>query len=98
MSDPLPDEPEPPETPEPEDSRLNWSIWLVVTICFALVGGFLCPWLLPSVRGGTSFGLVTALGSLAAVLVNRLRPRYEQSTGGWRSFYDFLLRQMSLPD
>jgi hypothetical protein len=30
--------------------------------------------------------------------VNLVRPNYEKSAGRWRSFYDFLLKQLPPPD
>ncbi len=93
MNDELPDKPEPP------DRRINWSIWMLVTASFALLGGGLAPLRLwPSVPGKAWFWVALALGAVTSVVVNLARPRYESSSGKWRSFYDFLLRQMPPPD
>jgi hypothetical protein len=84
---------EPPELPEPPDGRINWSIYVLVGMACCLAGGVAAPALhLP--RSGIWFGLAVFLGLILGFMVNRLRPRYEDTVGRWRAFYDFLLRQM----
>ncbi len=93
MSKRVPDEPEPP------DKRINWSIWVLVTAGFALVGGLAAPLRLwPAIPGKAWFWIALASGGAIGLVVNLARPNYESSTGKWRSFYDFLLRQMPPPD
>jgi len=68
-------------------------------IASCLVCAALAPWgLFSAMSGGAWFWVAIALGGATTLLVNLLRPRYENSVGKWRSFYDFLLRQMPPPD
>ncbi len=69
----------------------------MVAACLACAA--LAPWcLLPMLSGGAWFLVAIALGGATALVVNLLRPRYEDAVGRWRAFYDFLLRQMPPPD
>ncbi len=89
--------PEDQEAPEPPDSRINWTVYTLVLAAFCLLGGMLAPLrVLPWLSGKAWFGVAVLAGAVVALLVNVSRPRYE--TGRWRSFYDFLLRQMPPPD
>jgi hypothetical protein len=63
-------------------------------ICVALA-----PWgLFPALSGRAWFWVAIVLGGAIALVVNLLRLRYEDAVGKWRSFYDFLLKQMPPPD
>jgi uncharacterized membrane protein len=91
--------PEYSDAPESPDSRINWSIYTLALASFCLIGGLLAPWgILPALSGGWWFGIAVALGVAVAIVVNLARPRYEKTTGRWRAFYDFLLKQMPPPD
>jgi hypothetical protein len=88
-----------PEESEPPDKRINWSIWVLVTAGFALVGGLAAPLRLwPAIPGKAWFWIALVSGGAIGLVVNLARPNYESSTGKWRSFYDFLLRQMPPPN
>jgi hypothetical protein len=90
---------EEPEHPEAPDRRINWSIYVIVMGSSCLLGGLLAPMrILPVMSGGWGFALAVALGVVVGAVVNCARPRYGSSKGRLRSFYDFLLRQMSPPD
>jgi hypothetical protein len=52
----------------------------------------------PSEGQGLRPAVAIALGCVLAVVVNLLRPRYETTTGRWKTFYNFLLRQLPPPD
>ncbi len=68
-------------------------------VAACLVCAAFAPWgLIPMLSGGAWFGAAIAFGGATALVVNLLRPRYENAVGKWRSFYDFLLRQMPPPD
>ncbi len=88
---------EAPESPEPPDRRINWSIYILTLIVAGLVGGGVAPIL--HLPGHAIWFLAAAfLGVAAGFVVNRLRPGYDQAAGWWKSFYDFLLKQMPPPD
>ena len=89
---------EPSDSPEPPDRRINWSIYVLVGATTCLVTGGAAPALHLPGRGSLWFGLAVFLGAVIGFVVNRLRPRYDKTVGRWRSFYDFLLRQMPPPD
>lgn len=87
------------EPPEPTNRRVGWSIYGASMLAACLVCAGLAPWgLIPVLSGGAWFGVAIALGAATALALNLLRPRYENAVGKWRSFYDFLLRQMPPPD
>ena len=89
---------EPSESPEPPDRSINWSIYVLVAGVTCLVGGGAAPALHLPGRGSLWFGLAVLVGGVIGFVVNLLRPRYDKAAGRWKSFYDFLLRQMSPPD
>jgi len=86
-----------PDTPEGPDPRISWSICVLVMAGFCLICGALAPSGL-FLSGGAWFFIALVLGGATALIVNRVRPRYERTVGRWRSFYDFLLKQMPPPD
>ena len=69
-------------------------------ISLILIGILLVSWgLIPDLlRGGLLFWIAFVGGGITAFVVNLVRPRYESATGGWRAFYDFLLRHLTPPD
>jgi hypothetical protein len=84
---------EPPDLPEPPDRGIKWSIYVLGLASFCLVGGGAAPFLhLPG--RGTCFWIAVFLGAAIGFVVNLLRPLYDRAVGRWRTFYDFLLRQM----
>ncbi len=88
-----------PDEPEPADRRISWSVYVLVMAGFCLIGGALAPLEpFPVLSGGALFLLALVSGAAAALVINLVRPRYERAAGRWRTFYDFLLRQMSPPD
>lgn len=90
---------EQPDTPEPPDRRISWSIYLLVTAGFAVIFGGLAPMgLFPVLSGGAGFWVALFLGGATGLVVNLVRPRYERTAGKWRAFYDFLLKQVPPPD
>ena len=90
---------EQPDAPEPPDRRINFSIYLLVTVGYGVILLLLVSWgLIPVLPGGRWFWIALLLGGATGLIVNRLRPRYEGTAGKWRSFYDFLLRQLPPPD
>jgi hypothetical protein len=73
-----------------------WSIYLLTTVGFGLICGAVALWrLFPVLSGGAWFLIAIVLGGLTALIANMVRPRYEGTAGRWRSFYNFLLRQVS---
>ena len=52
----------------------------------------------PTEGQGLRSAFAIALGRVLAVVVNLLGSRYETTTGGWRAFYNFLLRQLPQRD
>jgi hypothetical protein len=79
--------------------RIAWSIYGAAMVACSLVCAALAPWgFFPVLPGGAWFWVGVALGGATALVVNLLRPRYENAAEKWRSFYDFLLRQMPPPD
>jgi hypothetical protein len=90
---------EQPDTPEPPDRRISWSIYLLVTAGFGVILGGLAPWgVLPVLFGGAWFWVALLLGGAGGRVVNLVHPRYERTAGRWRAFYDFLLKQLPPPD
>jgi hypothetical protein len=88
-----------PDTPEPPNGRITWSIYALALAASALISGAFAPFgLLPFLSGGAWFWIALAFGAVLAVIVNCIRPRYESTTGRWRAFYDFLLRQLPPPE
>jgi hypothetical protein len=86
-----------PDTPERSDRKISWSIFLALSVSFCAVGFVLQPWgLFPALPHGGLFWLSLGFGAAAGFILNLVRPRY--STGRWRAFYDFLLRQLPPPD
>jgi hypothetical protein len=84
-----------PNEPKPPDSQINWSIYFLATALMTLFwGGFVPLGFLPHLPGGAGFWVGIGLGGITGLIVNRVRPRYERTTGRWRSFYDFLLKQL----
>ena len=87
------------DAPEPLNRRVGWSIYGAAMLASCLICAVLASWgFFPVLSGGTWFGIAVAVGGVIALVVNFLRPRYETAVGKWRSFYDFLLRQMPPPD
>lgn len=78
---------------EHPDRKIRWSVYTAVLAAFGLVGGFAAPLLGP-------FAFVAAIlfGALTALLLNFVRPPYDGAVGGWKSLYEFLLKQMPPPD
>ena len=88
-----------PDTPEPQNRRVGWSIYVLAMAVSCLICGGFAPWgLFPALSGGAWFWIAGVLGGATALVVNLVRPRYERAVGKWRSFYDFLLKQMPPPD
>ncbi len=86
-----------PNVPEPPDRRISWSVYVLVGAPICLVGGGVAVWLrLPG--GGRCFLVAVFLGAVAGFVLNHVRPPYGRAVGRWRSFYEFLLRQMPPPD
>ena len=79
--------------PEHPDRKIRWAVYMAVLAAFALLGGFAAPLL-----GPLAFVVAISFGALTALLVNFVRPRYDGAVGGWKSLYDFLLKQMPPPD
>jgi len=52
----------------------------------------------PTEGQGLRPAVAIALGCVLAVVVNLLGTRYETTTGRWKTFYNFLLRQLPPPD
>ena len=89
--------PELPNLPEPPDRRISWSVYVLIGAPICFVGGGVAVWLrLPG--GGRWFFVAVFLGAVAGFVLNRVRSRYDSALGRWRSFYEFLLRQMPPPD
>ena len=85
--------------PESPDRRINWSVLVLFTVPFVFIAGALAPLsLVPALAGGRWFWIALILGGVTALIFNLSRPKYESAKGKWRSFYDFLLRQMPPPD
>ena len=88
-----------PEILESPNGRISWSIYALALAVSCMVCGALAPFrALPFLSGGTWLWVALAFGAVLAVIVNLVRPRYEITTGRWRAFYDFLLRQMPPPE
>ena len=88
-----------PDKPEPPDRRISWSIYLLVTSGFCVICAGLAPMgLFFVLSGGAGFWIALLLGVATGLVVNLVRPRYERTAGRWRSFYDFLLKQLPPPD
>jgi len=88
-----------PDTPEPPNRRIGWSISVLALAVPCLLCGVLAPLgLLPFLSGGSWFWVALIFGGAIALVVNLVRPRYESTAGRWRAFYDFLLRQLPPPD
>jgi hypothetical protein len=84
------------ETP---DHRINWSIYVLVLAPSALIGGLLAPAnFMPMIPAHIWPWFVLGFGCFIAFILNILRPRYQETTGRWRKFYDFLLRQLPPSD
>ncbi len=66
-------------------------IALVAGVLAPLSRGFIVP-------GKAFFWIALAVGGIAAIVVNCVRPKYENARGRWRSFYGFYLRQMPPPE
>ena len=52
----------------------------------------------PTEGQGLRPAVAIALGCVLAFVVNLLGTRYETTTGRWKTFYNFLLRQLPPPD
>jgi hypothetical protein len=88
-----------PDTPEPPNPRVGWSIYMLSLAASCLICGVLAPFrLFPFISGGRWFWVAIGFGCVLALVVNLFRPRYETTTGRWRAFYDFLLKQLPPPD
>jgi hypothetical protein len=88
-----------PDTPEPPNSRISWSIYVLILACFCLIGGLLAPFgLFHFLSGRACFWVALGFGCVTALVVNLLRPRYDSATGRWRVIYDYLLKQLPPPD
>ena len=84
---------------EPPNRLVGWSIYGAAMIASCLICVALAPWgVFPVLSRRAWFWVAIVLGGAIALLVNLLRPRYENAVGKWRSFYDFLLKQMPPPD
>ena len=86
------------ETSKPSDRRLSWSISLVAALGFLVVFLLLDAWELLPALPIDGFWISLGFGGLAGLVVNLLRPRYAITSGRWRAFYDFMLRQLPPPD
>jgi hypothetical protein len=85
------------QTPEQPDRKISWSIYLALSVSFCMICFVLQPWgLFPVLPGGGLYWLSLGFGAAAGFIVNLVRPRY--STGRWRAFYGFLLKQLPPPD
>ena len=80
--------------PEPPDSKISWAIFALMAACCGVAAGLLAP----LGRGKGPFLVVVTFGLALALVVNLTRPKYEKASGRWKSFYEFLLRQMPPPD
>jgi hypothetical protein len=88
-----------PETPKQPDRQISWSIYLALSVSFCMICLALQPWeLFPVVPGGGLYWIALGFGAVTGFVVNRVRPRYVSTAGRWRSFYDFLLKQLPPPD
>jgi hypothetical protein len=87
------------QNPEPLNSRVGWSFYFLSLVVACFICGLLAPFrLVPFVSGKNWFFVAIGFGCVLALVVNLFRPRYEATTGRWRAFYDFLLRQLPPPD
>jgi hypothetical protein len=88
-----------PDAPEPPNDRISWSIYaLALAVSGLLCGTLASVGVLPFLAGGTWFWVALVCGGATALVANLVQPRYENTVGWWRVFYDFLLRQMPPPD
>jgi hypothetical protein len=87
------------EIPEPPNYRIGWSIYVLSLAVSCFICGGLAPVnLFPFLAGGMWFWVAIGFGCVFAFVVNLFRPRYEATTGRWRAFYNFLLKQLPPPD
>jgi hypothetical protein len=88
-----------PDVSEPPDGRISWSIYALALVFSCLICAMLAPFgIFPFLAGGAWFWIALVLGAATAVVVNVIRPRYESAAGRWRTFYDFLLKQLPPAD
>jgi hypothetical protein len=81
------------------ESRISWSIYLMAAVGFCVIWLVLEPWgFFPALPGGALFWVALVFGVVTGFVVNLVRPRYACTAGRWRSFYDFLLKQLPPPD
>ena len=86
------------ETSKPSDRRLSWSICLVAALGFLVVYLMLDAWEFFPAMAIDGFWISLGFGGLTGLVVNLLRPRYASTSGRWRAFYNFMLRQLPPPD
>jgi hypothetical protein len=79
------------------DKKISWGSSLLIVVLTNFVVIFLKSIDVVDVERG-AWWLGTGIGSLLAVILNWLRPRYEDAGRFWRPVYRFLLEQMSPPE
>ena len=85
-------------TQEKANSRLDWSVCYVCAPVIGIVGAIVVMHKYSAVSYKTILLVVIGVGILGIVLINWLRPRYENAEDRTRRIYDFLLRQFPPPD
>lgn len=81
------------------DKKISWSIYTLTVAVSCLVFGVLAPSsALPPLGGREWFGIALLIVAITGLVINFVRPRYENTAGPWKAFYDFLLRQLPRPD
>lgn len=83
---------------ETADSKLSWSIVLVVVACFVIPAGVMAPLQVFGISSKDWFFIALAVGLVVAFGLNFVRARYGNSSGRLKRLYDFLLRQFPRPD
>ena len=86
------------DTSESPNARISWSIYLLGLVLSCSICGMLAPFGFFALLGGEWFLIAIVFGGATALVVNFVRPRYERATGRWRTFYNFLLKQLPPPD
>ncbi len=79
--------------------RINWSIYtLALVVSSSIFGALAVSDVLPVLGGSAWFWITLIAGGITGLVVNYVRPRYENTAGLCKSFYDFLLKQLPASD